>query len=236
MRKLSIIFCFLFITNSFCLDKIYNKDKKEIENTSLNKSNETKSNETKLSTQVNENIKHSGEIKITSNNQSLFEFIFPSVIAVIVGGLAFSATLISTKRQLKSNKDTLDEQIKSSLKIAELDFRKSVLSANRQTWINELRDLISELISLLNLNLLDPANISKDDLIKINFLITKAEFMLNPTKDLEYIQSIIELKNIIFDLSMGRITYESSIAKIDVVKKNTKLTLKTEWERVKNGE
>lgn len=231
MRKLSIIFCFLFVTISFCQVTIHNKDKKIIEKSILKNPKDSKP-----STQLNESIRHSGEIKITSNTQSLFEFIFPSVIAVVVGGLAFTATLISTKRQLKSNKDTLDEQIKSSFKIAELDFRKSVLSTNRQNWINELRDLISELISLLNLNLLDPGNIKEEDSIRINFLITKAEFMLNPTKDLEYTESITVLKNILFDLSMKRITYEDSLAKIDVVKQKTKLTLKTEWERVKNGE
>ncbi|WP_299065499.1 hypothetical protein [uncultured Polaribacter sp.] len=231
MRKISIILLLLYITNSYSQDSISNKNKIVVVKTSLNKTKKSVA-----SVQTNENINHSGEIKIKSDNKSLFEFLFPSLIAVFVGGLAFIATLISTKRQLKSNKDTLDKQTESSLKIAKLDFRKSVLSANRQTWINELRELISELISLINLNLLDPSNIRIEDSKRINFLIIKAEFMLNPIKDSEYINSISNLKDVIFDLSMGKIDYDNSQAKIDIVKQNTKTTLKTEWERVKNGE
>lgn len=91
-----------------------------------------------------------------------------------------------------------------------MDFRKNVLSDNRQSWINELRELISELISLINLHLIDPNNINSEDAKRINFLIVKSEFMLNPIKDIEYINSIRDLKNLIFDLSREKITYESS--------------------------
>lgn len=230
MQRLLIILFVLFITNSYSQDKMSSKNKTIITETNLNKTKESISNFL-----TNENINHSGEILLKSDNKSLFEFIFPSLIAFFVGTLAFFATLISTKRQLKSNKDTLEKQTESSLEIAKLDFRKSVLSANRQAWINELRELISELISLINLNLLDPSSINIEDSKRISFLITKAEFMLNPIKDSEYINSIINLKDVIFDLSMNTIEHEEIQDKIDIVKQNTKTILKTEWERVKDG-
>ena len=114
-----------------------------------------------------------------------------------------------------------------------MDFRKNVLSDNRQSWINELRELISELISLINLHLIDPNNINSEDAKRINFLIVKSEFMLNPIKDIEYINSIRDLKNLIFDLSREKITYESSREKIEILKENTKKTLKLNEKELK---
>jgi hypothetical protein len=232
MKNLLFLLTIFYIFNfSYAQDSLTIKNQKKIEKKLPKENAEILNNISSKN-----NINHSGEISLNSNNQSLFEFFFPSLIAIFVGGLAFLATLITSKRQLKSNTESLERQINSSLEIAKLDFRKNVLSDNRQTWINELRELISELISLINLHLIDPNNIKSDDTKRINFLIVKSEFMLNPIKDLEYINSIKELKNLIFDLSREKITYEKSLEKIEILKENTKKTLKTEWERVKNGE
>jgi hypothetical protein len=232
MKKILFLLTIFYLFNfSYAQDSLNIKNQKKIEKKLPKENVEILNN---ISSQ--KNINHSGEINLKSNNQSLFEFLFPSLIAIFIGGLAFSATLITSKRQLKSNKESLERQINSSLEIAKLDFRKNVLSDNRQSWINELRELISELISLINLHLIDPNNINSEDAKRINFLIVKSEFMLNPIKDLEYINSIRDLKNLIFDLSREKITYESSQEKIELLKENTKKTLKTEWERVKNGE
>lgn len=234
MKKiLSLLFLFLLISISYSQDSTRNSSQKKL----LDKYLYLKiANDSVSNIQISESISHSGEIKLKSDNQSIFEFIFPSLIAIFIGGLAFFATLISSKRQLRSNKEALEKQTDSSLEIAKLDFRKSVLSANRQSWINELRELMSELISLLDLNLIDPSNVKLEDSKKINLLILKAEFMLNPIKDSAYINSIINLKNLLFDLSMEKINTENSQGKIEIVKQNTKKTLKTEWERVKGGE
>jgi len=231
MNKLLLLFSiFIFITISYSQDSILSQ-KKIIKQTQAKISNNSSTR-----VKIGENINHSGEIKLKSDNQSLIEFLFPSLIAIFLGGLAFYGTITATKKQLKSNKEALEQQTSSSLEIARLDFRKSVLSNNRQIWINELRELISDLISLINLHLIDPDNIKAEDSKKINFLIIKAEFMLNPIKDSGYINSILELKNLIFDLSMDKINDQIAEEKIEIVKKNTKKTLKTEWERVKNGE
>lgn len=232
MKKIFFLLTIFYLFNfSYAQDSLTIKNQKKIDKKITKKNDEIFNN---ISSK--KNINHSAEINLKSNNQSLFEFLFPSLIAIFIGGLAFSATLITSKRQLKSNKESLERQINSSLEIAKLDFRKNVLSDNRQSWISELRELISELISLINLHLIDPNNINSEDAKRINFLIVKSEFMLNPIKDLDYINCIKDLKNLIFDLSREKITYESSQEKIEILKANTKKTLKTEWERVKNGE
>lgn len=193
-----------------------------------------------------ENIKdyrHSGEVTIKSNKKTFIEYALPSIIALIVGLMPFIATLIASKKQrltaekqIEASKETIKEQIESSLKIAEMDFRKNVLSDNRQKWINDLRNVISELLSLYNSSILDLKNMQLKDYERILFLITKAEFMLNPEKDVKFINSIKELKDSLISLFRKEIERSSVEEKIEIVKIQTKATLKTEWERVKRGE
>jgi hypothetical protein len=192
---------------------------------------------------TSKNLNHSGEIRIQSSSKSILEFIFPSLIALIVGMMAYWATIRTSKhqrniikKQMEANKLAVAEQIESSLKIAELDFRKTVLSTNRQVWINDLRVVISELVSLVNACSVSSDDIRNDDYRKISFLITKAEFMLNPTKDKDYIESIVKLQDSLFQLSVRKKKYSDVMKDIESVKQHTKSTLKNEWERVKRGE
>ena len=60
--------------------------------------------------------------------------------------------------------------------------------------------------------------------------------MLNPGKDMDYINSITDLRDSIILLIKEEITKEEVKSLIEIVKSQTKLTLKTEWERVKKGE
>jgi len=188
-------------------------------------------------------FKHAGEITIKSNNESIFEFLFPSIIALIVGLMAYTATILSAKKQrtiiekqIESNRETIKDQISTSLRIAELDFRKTVLSSNRQAWINELRDLVSDLISLFDSISLRVNSVQHSDYQKILFLITKIELMLNPEKDSEFIKSVLNLQKALIDLKLEKITYKEALEELRTVKEMTKVTLKTEWERVKKGE
>lgn len=189
------------------------------------------------------NLNHSGEINIKSDKNSIIELILPSFIALLVGLMAYLATIRASKqqsnivkKQMENNKLAITDQIESSIKIADLDFRKTVLSANRQAWINDLRIVISELISLVNMCSLSSENIKDEDYRKITFLTIKAEFMLNPTKDKDYINSIVKLQDSIYQLSIRKKEYSDVMKDIELVKENTKLTLKNEWEKVKRGE
>ncbi len=157
--------------------------------------------------------------------------------------MAFWATIITSrhqrniiKKQMEDNKSALEKQIESSMKIAELDFRKTVLSANREAWINDFRIVVSELISLVNVCSIAGEDIKDENYKQISFLITKAEFMLNPTKDKDCINAIVKLRDSLFQLSVRQKTYSEVMQDIELVKENTKITLKNEWERVKRAE
>ncbi|TXE12408.1 hypothetical protein FUA26_05400 [Seonamhaeicola algicola] len=203
-------------------------------------------------------LKHSGEISIKSGNeQKLWEFLFPSIIALTVGLFALFGTIYTGKKQrklsenqlseqLKQAKNTVEEQIKSSKEIlelqiksadknAELEFRQNVLSNNRQNWINELRALICDITALINVSALKKT-LSYEELRNLKSLITKVELMLNPKKDSEFIKALNKLNNALLKVVTEEIEYSEIGTYETKVLDFTKKTLKTEWERVKKGE
>ena len=180
MRKILIYITIFAIFSVSAKDNLSDSTKN-----SLNKCTNTKiSIDSSTVKNTSTDLNHTGEIRIESDNKTFFELILPSFIALIVGFMAYLATIRTSKhqrniitKQMDDNKLAMSDQIESNIKIAELDFRKTVLSANRQAWINDLRTVISELISLVNVYSISSVNIKDEDYKKICFLITKAEFM-----------------------------------------------------------
>ncbi|MEQ8624615.1 MAG: hypothetical protein RJQ00_07175 [Vicingaceae bacterium] len=203
-------------------------------------------------------LQHSGNISIKSeDNKSWLEFFFPSIIAIVLGLIALSGTIYASriqrkssekmlqeqlkdnkkivKEQLKENKELVRDQIKSGEKIANLNFKQNVLSVNRQNWINTLRDIISELISMVDKVALKK-EMNHEQLEIINKHLLKAELMVNPETDKDYVNALKELQVSLFKLIGEGLEFGS----IEKYKNNvinlTKKILKTEWERVKKGE
>lgn len=67
-----------------------------------------------------------------------------SLVAVVIGPLI---QLRTTKAQIAQAAESSREQLKAALHAADLGFRASVLSANRQAWINDLRERIADFTS-----------------------------------------------------------------------------------------
>lgn len=55
--------------------------------------------------------------------------------------------LVARKKQINNSKEIALFQIESVRKSVQIDFNKTVLSGSRQSWINELRVLISKILS-----------------------------------------------------------------------------------------
>lgn len=193
------------------------------------------------------NLNHSGKITISSDSEkSIWEFFFPSLIILIVALIALGGTIYAGKKQrilsekqlkeqLNQSQSTLKEQIKTARDTAELTFRQNVLSGNRQNWINKLRDIISEVISLVGITALKK-RMSDDDFRQLNILLIKAELMVNPDKDKEFIKALKALNLACLQVITGDKNYSDLTDYRTDVLNYTKTTLKTEWERVKKGE
>lgn len=207
-------------------------------------------------------VKHNVEENLNDWQKNM-----PWIIAFIIGSLTVIANIIISKqarksmieslnRQLSSSAETTDKQlnnskeiaisqIENSRKIVQLDFNKTVLSGNRQTWINTLRDAISDYIAKSNsyrikldqiksLGKKVAQNTDNNDLTEILRLETKIVLMLNSSEDdsKALIKSLGQYTTALFDdttITQKPEFYQQEI--IDV----TKIILKKEWERVKKG-
>jgi hypothetical protein len=137
-----------------------------------------------------------------------------------------------------------------TLTVAKRQFNATVLSANRQKWIETLRDTLAELISLLvaasvikaqwkdgwekgrGALMADPALLEK--LERVVLAQSKIRLLLNPTEpDHQRLDQSIEtaLKR----LQAEESTDAETEADIGIITKLAQSILKREWQRVKHG-
>jgi hypothetical protein len=170
----------------------------------------------------------------------------PWIGAVLVGFLAVFGSVQVNKQLRKSNKEITNLQLAQSKELllkqlefanksVQLEFNKTVLSGNRQVWINDLRENISKIISNVFAISLKQC-ITNQELENLRFLIIKVELMLNRQSDVNFITSLTELEECCLEILMSNKTVSDLKPYIDSVKFHAQVTLKTEWERVKKGE
>lgn len=127
-----------------------------------------------------------------------------------------------------------------SLYVAKRQIRASVVSANRQKWIDELRGELSELINLimfLNMGrttLTEKAFIEKFE--KAHLIETKINLLINPHE-----QDHVALTKTIRDAIVEIFEKKDRDPKVlialkDSIVSQSQAILKREWDRVKKGE
>lgn len=137
-----------------------------------------------------------------------------------------------------------------TLAVAKRQFAASVLSANRQRWIESLRDTLAELVSLLVAALVVKANwkdkwdkglpaIAADPkrMEKLQRIVNvqwKVRLLLNPSEpDHQELYRAIEAA---FEIVRGEETNEAATnAHIETITRLGQAILKREWQRVKSG-
>jgi hypothetical protein len=187
---------------------------------------------------------------VTQHKESVNNFDWqinmPWIAAILIGILTVIANIIisrqsrisntnSLKQQLDHAKDIALAQLETSKQNMKMDFNKTVLSGNRQVWINDLRELMTKILTRTESASLKQ-KISDQEFEEIRFLITKAELTLNATKDEEFISSLKELELSCYQIIINKKEPVTLTPHIKKVKEYTLTTLKTEWERVKKGE
>jgi len=152
-----------------------------------------------------------------------------ALVAVVVGPVV---SLHIAKRQFRV-----------SLDIAKQQFSASVLSVNRQEWINTLRDEIAELVTEISRfhyakHLLEPGSMEGYEwLNEIGKRGAKIQLLINPGEEdhRELVERITKLL-----LLAGKPKEEGMPSKLsdlstEIISKSQEI-LKREWERVKLGE
>lgn len=137
-----------------------------------------------------------------------------------------------------------------TLRVARRQFNANVLSTNRQKWIETLRDMVAELISLIVSALVirsawkskwdkgrGPLREDKALLIKLERIVlveAKIRLLLNPTEPSH--QQLYQA----IQTSTKRLKAEESLdsdteADIETIAKLSQAILRREWQRVKRG-
>jgi len=154
---------------------------------------------------INSRIEHSGNITIDSNKGDIFQYIFPSIIALVVGLIAYFATIQTAKKQRQQSKAQFETQITNSIEIiekqiqvsrenAKLQFKQNVTYAAQMKWINDFREAISDLIGNLEAASLTVDFSDYDKLVILKSKFTNALLLLNPTDDKVLTDLLIELE------------------------------------------
>lgn len=226
--------CILFSINLFSTNDS-EKLKIVVKKDSLINETRLKSDTERKITQ-NDAIDYKTVVEVNDKKTNVFEFIFPSLIAILISLIAFIGNLIVIRKQIESSKSLIDKQIQTAKETADLTFRQNVLSSNRRDWIENLRNKVCLLGSeMLVLALSKEKGIK--DFGKILELTAYTELMLNPNdkRDNELIIELQEIPQLILHYpddttaeDLGK--YRRKILDL------TKVILKSEWERVKKGE
>jgi len=178
----------------------------------------------------------------------------PWQIPVLVGIFAFVATitasLINKQTTLKSidtNKEIAIKQIQHSHYATVHQFNSTLKTKNRQDWINDVRNTISEFISSsikINIEFQDPSTESKQKIKDIHEKITinraKLKMLLNPEKPLhnnvlismDDLMDIYDSHLLNFRTKLG--TYDNNKFKIaaDKLIDNGRILSYSEWQKI----
>jgi len=136
-----------------------------------------------------------------------------------------------------------------SFLIAKQQFKATVISANRQQWINNLRDCIADFQTKAKIALVETslamnkeaavaANVmNHDEALKgMRFLINKVALLLNPneTDHSEFVLLIKQLEDHCINGDPNNREVEEKLQ--DSITSTGQKILKREWERVKRGQ
>lgn len=161
------------------------------------------------------------------------EILVPATVAIAVGAIS---TIIAL-RQMREASDTAKQQLKAATEAAMLQYRAQVLSSNRQAWINDVRNVVSEMLAILErFRLADSReDFGFDHIERFELSRHRLRLLLN----LEEAESrdINEWAKKLRILAAKNLQPPEEYASAaEGLQRSTAVVLKKEWERVKRGE
>ena len=151
-----------------------------------------------------------------------------------------SAAADANSRQIGAAADATAAQLASAASTARAHIYATVVSSNRQAWINEVRDTVAEAISVATL-LGDNSHASFLGASeratmgsRLTYLVSRVDLFLNPGEqdNQEVVGLLRKLTNLV--VSAGPVSHEAFQATRDAITATTRRMLKREWDRVRN--
>jgi len=174
---------------------------------------------------------------LQATNLSIFAFPIATLI-IVLGGIFLS--LRTLKITSKESLSALDRSNKNQFKINEINnqserskLQKSIISSNRQKWINTLRDELSSLVSHLAQYAKSSPELQIEMNQKVGGELNKIELLLNPEESLH--KELIEELRSAFLMCSKEGEFKDQEQR-NVILTIAKKILKQEWIRVKSFE
>ena len=177
-----------------------------------------------------------GKIEIEAIGAAVVEsskVVLPALVAWIVG----RQTVAVARRQLEVAAANAERQVAATVEAAKLGYRAQVLSANRQAWINDLRNVCSETVAIMRGGQDALRNKTAVNLEKFERYLeckTKLRLMLNPdeVESNDFLSAVQECEDLINKTPFDDTAIDAAF---EAVSDSCGTILKNEWERVKAG-
>lgn len=163
---------------------------------------------------------------------------FLAVFTTIAALLTIAASLSSSRKQIESTKEIAVAQILAAKEQVSREIAATVLSANRQAWINDLRNTIANfIVSVYQLKLFLTQHPDERDFESMSKATSEAwlhlsrlKLLVNPNEQDH--KELIVLSHVFFDSVKDR-SIDEKLVERDLMIKG-QIILKREWERVKS--
>lgn len=126
--------------------------------------------------------------KYFEQKNDAFKDYLPAILTLIAGVLSVYANWIIAKKLRDNTTQNIEKQLSEAKRIKYLELQATINTRNRQEWMNQFRDAISEYISLITISI---ANIKADnarvfDTIKrLSELNSRLDLLLHPDRENE---------------------------------------------------
>jgi hypothetical protein len=190
-------------------------------------------------TEVNINIPPNIQIKnVSEKNQSFLEKNMPWVAALLIGIISAAINIIVAQQLRKSNENNLQKQLESNEKTKLVEFKATIAAKNRQEWLNDLRNTLSELIATANCFILEN-NTSKhlESIKELTYKIysykSKISMLLNSEKD-EQRELLLKIDEFVVEIINKKFNSDLVEQKERQVIASARKIFDIHWKKIKN--
>lgn len=166
---------------------------------------------------------------------------FPAILTLIAGVISVLMNWLIAKRLRESTAANIERQLDEAKRIKYLELQATINTKNRQEWMNQFRDAISEYISLIAIAI---TNIKVDNtkvldtIGRLSELQSKLDLLLHPERENE--KEIIDSYAKLFDLILTPVSKRPINHSDELLQAKVKLidlsraVLEKNWQKLNN--
>jgi hypothetical protein len=129
----------------------------------------------------------------------------PALLTLIAGAISVWINWLIAKKLRESTKENLNKQLDESRKIKLAEIKSSINTRNRQEWMNQFREAITEYIVLISMSIMK-ADKSENGEVVLKKILThnvRLSLLLNPKREIEL--KIINLYKEVLSLTIEQL-------------------------------